>query len=536
MGSGYFSLRSVLAATLAVICSGSAVSKAKADDLSGFSVVLQLGDSSVPGAIEIARDGRWFLTASASAIYLSDLKTGAVLRSLVAPGRIARVAISKDGSRVFAKYAVDDDSEKVSGWDAETGAPIAQAETAAPASNDPRWNWIVGKWPDGNVAPYDSKSPGKYLSDRKIDQLVDLDRVARVEPTNHQNIVQVTVRGEDHDPDEVFAAYRFYYIDVVQKRILVDVPGKTLNTFCGQPHGAFAFDGRNLIVAPTELDGSDSFINSIVVDTQATPPVVKWSCPCQDFQVAGLSMARGLIVVSPSPDKVTIRDPATVRQLAVLDDIHDSDVLGWSRDLTTFAIGFQEVLANNQGYKFGISVVRSGKTLFIPTDAKALEIRLDVTGNAVFARTQAGWAAWNTSSGMGLPLASVPPADADIEIWNAPAVTSPDGKLRINDQRQLIDTATGRVLLARPNLHLSDGWKYVWAPLDLRSFAVWDAVSGEKLWTATAGDTNSGDFLILKFPDGRVRLSEGAERLVKLVRGFQVRPFDETAKRVFLHP
>jgi hypothetical protein len=536
MRSGHCLLRPVLAATLAVICSGAAMSKAKPDDLSGFSVMLQLGDSSVPGAIEIAPDSRWFLTASASAIYLSDLKTGAVLRKLVAPGRIARVAISKDGSLVFARYALDDDSEKVSSWDAETGAPVAQAETTAPASDDPRWNWIVGKWPDGNVAPYDGNSPRKYLSDQKIDQLVDLDRVERVEPTNHQNIVQVTVRGEDHDPDEAFTAYRFYYIDVAQKGILVDVPGKTLNSFCGQPHGAFAFDGRNLIVAPTQLDGSDSFINSILIATKATPPVVKWSRPCQDFQVAGLSMAKGLIVVSPSPEKVTIRDPATARRLAALDDIHDSDVLAWSRDLTTFAVGFHEMLADNQGNKFGVSLLRSGKTLFIPTDHEVLEIRLDVTGTTVFARTQTGWAAWNTSSGTSLPSAGVPPPDADVAIWNARAVTSPDGKIRITDQRQLIDTETGRVLLARRNLHLSDGWKYVWAPLDLRSFAVWDAVSGAELWTATAGDTNSEDFLILKFPDGRVRLSEGAERLVKLVRGFQVRPFDDAARRAFLHP
>src|SRR6516162_9867573 len=90
-------LRSALFAGLVAFCFGWAISQAAAEDLSGFSVMLQLGDSSVPGAIEIAPNDRWFLTTSENAIYLSDLETGAVLRRFVAPGRIARVVISKDG-------------------------------------------------------------------------------------------------------------------------------------------------------------------------------------------------------------------------------------------------------------------------------------------------------------------------------------------------------------------------------------------------------------------------------------------------------
>ena len=374
------------------------------------------------------------------------------------------------------------------------------------------------------------------MLDQKIDQLVDVSRVERIESTNHQNIVQVTVSGEKFDGDEAFAAYRYYFIDIIQKRIAVEVAGKSLNTSCGQPHGAFAFDGRYLIVAPTELDASSFFINSVVVDTKANPPVVKWSRPCQDFQVAGLSMKNGLIVVSPSPDKVTIRDPATARALAVFDDIHGSDVLAWSRDLTTFATGFHETSGNNQGEKFGISILRFGRKLFIPTDQDVQEIRFSPDGSAVFALMQTGWAAWDTSSGANLPSASLPLSDTDPEVWRAREIVSPDGKLKIIDQRQLIDAATGRVLVARHNLSLSQGWKHVWAHLNLRSFAVWDPASGQQLWTATAGDMNSEDFLVLEFPDGRVRLSDGAEWLVKLVRGFEVRPFDAAARRAFFHP
>ena len=401
----------------------------------------------VPHAIEIAPNDRWFLAASASAIYLSDLKTGAVLRRLVAPGFLTRVAISKDGSAVFGTYSRDHGPESLMGWNAETGLPIANAEWGAPAPDDPNWSWIDGKLPGASIPLYDHNAARKYLLDQKIDQLVDLNRVERVEATNRSNIVQVTLGGEKFDGDSAFAAYRYYFIDVRQKKILVEVSGKTLNTFCGQPHGAFGFDGRYLVVAPTELDASDRFMNSVVIDTEAKPPIVKWRRRCQGFMVAGMEMRKGLIVTSPSPDKATIWNPATARPLAVLDDIHDSDVLAWSHDLTTFATGFHETLDNFQGDKFGVSLLRSGKKLFIPTDQQIQEIRLNASGSAVFARTQAGWSAWDTSDGKSRPSDPLPPPDEDFEVWNDPIATSPDGKFKVVDHRQLVDTATGRILV-----------------------------------------------------------------------------------------
>lgn len=530
-----------LAAGLAAFFLAGLPTPAAAGDLSGFSVMLQLGGSSAPQAIEIAPNHGWFLAATERAIYLSDLKTGAVLRRLIAdtPGRLTRVVISKDGSAVFARHVLNDSTEEILGWSSETGLPIAHAETAAPATDAPDWNLIENEWPASNIAPYDRAAPTRYLVDQKIDRLVDVNRVERIEPTNHRNVVQVTVAGEDHDPDENFAAYRFYFIDIVEKKVLVDLSGKTLNASCGQPHGAFAFDGRYLVIAPTELDASSSYINSMVVDTRAKPPAVKWSRACQDFMVAGMGMQRGLIVVSASPDKATIWDPAKARQVVRLDDIHDSNVLAWSRDLTTFATGFHESLPQAQGHKYGVSVLRSGKKLFVPTDREILELRFNPDGSTVFARTQAGWAAWDTSSGTTLPSGAPPPSEEDFKVPDARAVTSPDGKLGIVDHRRLIDAASGRVLVtAAGSLNLSDGARYVWTRSDVQlpTIIAWDAATGQQLWTATANDTNSKDFLVMEFPDGRVRLSKGAERLVRLVRGFQVRPFDDAAKRTFLRP
>src|ERR1700743_2249885 len=119
-----------------------------AEHLSGFSVMPQLGGSSAPKAIEIAPSHSWFLAATYRAIYLSDLKTGAVLRRLIAPagGGLTRVVISKDGSAVFARY-VHDGAEEILGWNSETGLPIARAETRAPAPDTPDWNSIENEWP-----------------------------------------------------------------------------------------------------------------------------------------------------------------------------------------------------------------------------------------------------------------------------------------------------------------------------------------------------------------------------------------------------
>jgi hypothetical protein len=523
-------LRFALSAFLAALCSWVPVPRAVAQDLSGFSVMLQRGDTYHPDAIEIAPNGSWFLTARGGAIYLSDVESGAVLRAIIPPVTIGRVAISKDGRDIFAE-AAPYEQPGVFGWRAETGAPISNAQTVAPAADDPGWNWIYRWWPSRNGPPENMNVPEKYLFDRDIARLVDVERVERVEPTNRENIVQVTVAG-------AFAAYHYYFIDIIQRRIVADVAGKTLNTFCGQPHGAFAFDGRYLIVAPTELDASSSFVNSIVIDTSSNPPALKWGRPCQNWQFAGIEMDRGLITVSPPPDKQRVWDPATARPLAVLDDIYDSFILTWSRDLTTFATGFHETL-ENRGNKFGVSVLRSGKKLFLSTDQEVKEIRFNPDGSVVFARTEGGWAAWGTSKGEHLAVDIIPPSEMDFRAADSREATSPDGKFRIVDGRELIDVASGRILVKAPYLNLSSGSRYVWATAfesNASRITVWDAASGQQLWTATANDGESEDFLLMEFPDGRVRLSKGAEPLVKLVRGFEVRPFDDAARKAFVRP
>jgi WD40 repeat protein len=243
-------------------------------------------------------------------------------------------------------------------------------------------------------------------------------------------------------------------------------------------------------------------------------------------------MWKGLITVSPEPDKERVWDPATARPLAVLDDVYEA--VDWSRDRTTFATGFSDAGNPSQRDKFGVSLLRSGKKRFIPTDQEVKEIRLNPDGDIVFARTEAGWAAWDTSNGASLPADALPPAEMDFRALDSRDVTSPDGKFRIVHQHELVDAASGRTLVKAPYLCLSYDSSYVWAASGISGITVWDAPSGQELWTATANDVNGEDFLFMQFPDGQIRLSQSAEKLVKLVRGFQVRPFDDAARWAFV--
>jgi hypothetical protein len=518
----------LVAACIGLLCAKPAISTA--EDLSGFSVVLQRGDGG--DAVAIAPNHEWFLTANAVSIELWDMKTGAILRKLQPRhwGWMTRVAISGDGSAIFVRKS--NAVQEVEGWKAETGTPIDRAEALAPRPDAPNWNWIEREWLMPKDALFLADVAQKYLRDQHVGHLVDLSHVVSVWPTNQRNVIQVTVNKQDGNVEEAYAQHHYYFVDLVQRKIVADVAGSTLHTSCGGLQGAFAFDGRNLVVSLTQLEASKEYTAALVVDTRPNPPALKWSHDCQNYMFSGMKMKRGLIVAAADPGEATIWDPANAHRLAHL-DIHDSGVLTWSRDLTTFATGFHEIRTRQEGHKFGISVFQSGRSLLIPADREILEIRLGSNGSTVFARTETGWSAWNASSGEKLSSFELPPSDEDVNALVNGAVSSPDGKYQIVNRHDLIEVASGRKLVSFEHpLHFTDGARYVWSG----SLTVWEAASGQRLWTADANEIYSKDFIVMQFPDGRVRLSEGAESKLRLVRGFEVRPFNDAAKRQFVHP
>jgi hypothetical protein len=499
----------------------------------GFVAVPQFGPEYTE-AIEIAPNRSWFLSGTYGAIDVWDLKSGAILRELTPDraGRFTRMAISADGRLVFARLAADvGDDTDTAAWSAETGLPIENAETLAPPLDSSAWVWIDHKWPSSRSlpkeVPFDVERAKKYLVDQQIAFLVDLEKVASIEATDRQDVVQVTTSGEVRDDaEETLWSYHVYFIDVVRRTLVADVSGKTLRTFCGRPHGAFAFDGRHLLLAATEpSEVSSSNISALMVDTRPVPPVLEWSRPCQNHRVSSMWFERGLVVVAATPDQVAVWDPATARRIIHIGDIHDSDVLTWSTDLTTFATGFHERRTVAEPHRFGVAVVRSGKELFFPIDAEVSEVRLGADGSKIFARTKDGWSAWDASSGARLSSFAVPVAANEASATRRSRRKSSDGKLEIVKD-QLIETATGRVLVQGQFLQFSEDSRFVWntGPIPIQSIRVWEAASGRLLWRAIANDGENPDFLVMQHADGRAFVSEGAEGLVKFVRGFEVRP------------
>ena len=67
--------------------------------------------------------------------------------------------------------------------------------------------------------------------------------------------------------------------------------------------------------------------------------------------------------------------------------------------------------------------------------------------------------------------------------------------------------------------------------LFLATFTLRQIATGKTIWSLQ-GTPDLG--FVMSFSDGRVRISPGAEKYLKLVRGFEVKPFDAAAKRQFL--
>lgn len=129
------------------------------------------------------------------------------------------------------------------------------------------------------------------------------------------------------------------------------------------------------------------------------------------------------------------------------------------------------------------------------------------------------------------------PTDADIrhewfdlgDFSGLIAGQSPSGRFIHGQSQAIVDVATGRTLLRteRTGDFSVDGSRLI------DGFTLRDISTGKALWTLH--ETPHGGFVMI-LADGRVRLSPGAERYIKLVRGFEVKPFDDAARKQFELP
>ena len=95
----------------------------------------------------------------------------------------------------------------------------------------------------------------------------------------------------------------------------------------------------------------------------------------------------------------------------------------------------------------------------------------------------------------------------------------------------VVDVETGRTLLETPAGDFTADSRYVieseggYAPITLREIS-----SGKRVWTLYV--TPDLGFVVT-FADGRIRATPGAEKFFELVRGFEVKPYDDAARRLF---
>ena len=104
----------------------------------------------------------------------------------------------------------------------------------------------------------------------------------------------------------------------------------------------------------------------------------------------------------------------------------------------------------------------------------------------------------------------------------------------------VVDIATGRTLLTTPMMgafgfagFTSDSRNVIESEGSETSFSLRDIASGKKIWTLQ-GTPDLG--FVMVFANGRLRVSPGAEKYVKLVKDFEVKPYDDAARRLFEQP
>ena len=506
--------------------------QAPAQDLAAPSVVPQFGHASAPTAIAIAPDGRWFATVKAEEIYLWDMKTGDILRRIASPNDIRFLALSRDGELVLARDAANTRW----GWKAQTGAAVSAAEAASAEAT--AWNDLQ-HFGDGRLFLFKDHDAQNYLSQMAIDQLVPASDEYEVMETNDPDVVEVDFKT---DPDPVDAmrgpALGAAFINIKARKLLAKYTPTADDADCGQPWGTFAFDGQRLVLAPSAKDASSFFTAAEVIDVAADPPKLAWKHYCRDFQVANIRMREGLILASPDPTQTTIWDPASGRALARL------------KEISPTAFGRQDVAVSNDRRTivhahmaeaekniYGVSVLRRGVGKLFATDERVTDVRLSLDGLTVFGETNAGWKAWSVETGRPLSGKIEPPRAPESD---ADATQSPDGRFRrVALERggpppryKIVDSSGRSVLTVEGRLFFSGDSAHAWSlsTTQEQSVVLWDLKTGKRMWTATADQ----GVLVMEFSDGRVRLSKGAEKMVRLVHGFEARPFDGAAARSFI--
>ena len=122
---------------------------------------------------------------------------------------------------------------------------------------------------------------------------------------------------------------------------------------------------------------------------------------------------------------------------------------------------------------------------------------------------------------------------------------SPDGRYRLVHQENselvvIRDTRTGKQVSFDEKIHFAEDSIHAWSADDEEgsmSVTLWNLRTGRMEWRATE-EGGDGSYkravLVVEFPDGKFRLSQGAEKFVRVVDGFSSRPFTKADAAKFV--
>ncbi len=482
--------------------------------VAGWTAVPQIW--SRPDRFIIAPNHRWLASISNNGhiIQIVDNASGTVLRTLVAAKRAAdqwdlappEVAITNDSSILVARF----DSDITQAWDTGTGEVLAK--------------------PPANVV-FDPQPS------RREDSATD--DVAETEA------YKIAVATDRAGAQTISVASGIKQIDPVQ----LHVSDETMRCGGGVVVNA-TFDGETVVFSHRQGAGSalpnDDVLPAVAYRLEQGKFRELWRAPCEEGFVWSRFSSDGAFVIQ-APD---ITGPMKVWSLAA-----DRVVARFALSDGAFAVSadggtmIASTFVDERSYKKTFTVLRHGTRRSFPRPAEFSGLALSPNGRWLAASTTKSTSVWSLPEGVlraskafeageitneGVVLERKTWGDEDKYHGRQIIDASKNGRWLVADEGVVFDARAGRIVAETQGLeHVTDAGRALTKDGD-GSLRTLDLATGRTLSTLLQAPDGNG--YILSFADGCVQVSPGAEKFVRLVRGFETRAFDAAARKVFTRP
>ncbi len=470
-----------------------------------------------PDRFIIAPNHRWLASVSNNGhiIQIVDNASGAILRTLVAGERAAdqwglvppEAVITDDSSILIVRFG-----DITQAWNADKGEVLAK----------PPANIVFGFRParPEHGAADDVAASGAYK-------------------------IAVTM---DHEGTEtIFVTSGSKHIDPVQLRVSDAIKQ------CGNGGVAHAiFDGEELVfghIGGNSLPGDDD-LPAVAYRLEHGGFRELWRAPCEngsvvsEFSPDGAFLMQAAFLTEPmnvwslAANRIVARFAASYGAFAVSAD-----------GQTMAASTFVDAMEYTMEYTKTFTVLHRDTRLVFPRPAEFTSLALSPNGRWLAASTTESTSVWSLPKGV---LRASKPVEA-AGITNEGVVLerkrwtnedeyhghriidgSKDGRWLVADDGIIFDSNAGKIAAELHWLkHVTDAGRALTKDGD-GSLRTLDLATGRTLSTLLQAPDGNG--YIVSFADGCVQVSPGAEKFVRLVRGFETRAFDAAARKVFTRP